>query len=59
MRHTDGHIHELFGQGIEGAGRHDRFEAVPGPLEVCRVMRERFPEVVDPVRVARVAMISS
>src|SRR6266567_4463229 len=52
VRHTDGDIHERFGQGIEGAGHHDRFEAVPGPLEMRRVMRERLPEVVDPVRVA-------
>ena len=46
---ADSDVKELLGKRIEGAGRHDLLDAFPSALEECGVVRDGFPEIVDPV----------
>src|ERR1700678_2862048 len=42
-----------FGQRIHRAGSHDFLDAFPGPLERRVIVRQRFPKILDPIRLAR------
>src|SRR5262245_47889041 len=50
---ADGEIDHLLRQRIQHARRHHRLERFPRAPERGRMTRERFPEVVDPVGLAR------
>src|SRR5262249_41005931 len=50
---ADGEIDHLLRQRIQGARRHHRLERFPRAPERGRMTRERFPEVVDAVDLAR------
>ena len=41
------------GERVERSGSHDLFDVFPRPLEHDWVVRNRLPEVVDPVGLAR------
>jgi hypothetical protein len=50
---ADCNIDQFLGQRVQGAGSHHLLHAVPGALQQLGLNRRRFPEVVDPVRLAR------
>ena len=50
---ADGYVDEFFGEQIERAGFHGGFQIFPGAFQQSRIMRNRFPEIVDVVRLAR------
>src|SRR5258708_32137003 len=53
VRDRDGDINHFFGERIERSGSHDLLDVFPSPLEHYRIVRDRLPEIVDPVRLAR------
>jgi len=58
VRDRNGDINHFFGERIELSRSHDLLDVFPSPLEQHRIMRDRLPEIVDPVGL-RVAMMSS
>lgn len=46
-------IDQLLRQRIQRSGRHDLLDAVPRPAECGRIVRQRLPKIIDPVRFAR------
>src|SRR5690242_9757266 len=49
IRHAHRHVEHLLGQRIQRPGRHDLLDRFPGALERRRIVRQRLPEIVDPV----------
>ncbi len=49
---ADREVDHLLGEGVEGARDHDLLDGLPGAAKRRRVVGERLPEVVDPVRLA-------
>jgi hypothetical protein len=50
---ADGDVEQLLGEGIERSGPHDLLDAFPGALQCGGVVRDGFPEIVDPIGLAR------
>src|SRR5450756_2140202 len=53
VRDRDGDIDHFFGERVERSRSHDLLNVFPSPLEHDRIMRDRLPEIVDPVGLAR------
>ena len=49
---ADGEVEHLPGEGIEGSGSHDLFDAFPSAAQSGEIEGQGFPEIVDPVGVA-------
>src|SRR6266850_5098357 len=49
---ADGEVDHLLSDGIQCAWRHHFLHALPGPPQRRRIVRERLPEVIDPIRIA-------
>ena len=52
VRHAHRHVQKLLRQRIERPRRHDLLDSLPRPLQRLRIVRDRLPEIVDPVRLA-------
>src|SRR5439155_9352225 len=46
------HVDQFLGEGIQGSGSHDLLHALPGAAQRNRIVRQCFPEIIDPIRVA-------
>src|ERR1700724_3349676 len=53
VRYRNGDIDHFFGERIERSGSHDLLDFFPSALEHDRIMRDRLPEIIDPVGFAR------
>jgi hypothetical protein len=49
---ADGDVNHFFGERVERAWRHDLLDAFPGAPEQNGIVRDGFPEIVDPIDLA-------
>jgi hypothetical protein len=57
MSNRNCHVEHFLDLGLEGAGRHHLFDALPGPAKCFRIVSQRAPKVVDEIRLARLANV--
>ena len=50
---ADRHIDEFLRERIKGARSHDLLDAFPSAFKTGRIVGDSFPEIVDPIRLAR------
>src|SRR5580658_3230038 len=53
VRDADRNVEQLLGERIECSGPHDLLDAFPGALQRGGVVRDGFPEVIDPIDLPR------
>jgi len=53
VRDRDGNVDQFLGERIERPGSHDLLECLPRSASADRIVRDRLPEIVDPVGLAR------
>ena len=53
IANTHGEVHEFLSERIERPGRHNLLDVFPCTLQRGRIVCDRLPKVIDPVRLAR------